>query len=95
MRAERYQDGFDVKVVPCGVKTTMVPGEPRTERRLTGHRTETVVVQPAGSRTVTRRIPVPCRRVTVYPDCGPMGGPMAGTTEVMTQSQYRAAVRGR
>lgn len=91
-RYERYQDGtrterrcsgFDTKQVQVGTRTLKVPA---------GTRQREVVVCPAKTRVERERITIPCRRVTVVPDGAAKGTPLAGTEEVLTESEYAAAV---
>jgi hypothetical protein len=83
--------GIERQVVEHDV-SRRVPAALEISLRRTGWRTETEVVCPATTRTVTERVTIPCRRVTVVPDGAPYVAPLPGTEGCMTQSEFAAAL---
>ncbi len=91
-RYERYQDGTRTERRCTGYKTEEVQCGTRTIKVCAGTREKVIEVCPARMTTRTERITIPCRRVTVVPDGSTKGAPLAGTDEVMTESEFAAAV---
>ena len=92
-REECYQSGTRTEQVFVGNRTEVVQTGVRTEQRCTGYTTEERVLQPARSDVVSERFVVPARRVTVA--IGVPANevrPLAGTSEVLTQAEFDAAV---
>ena len=87
-RLERKQVGTRMEKVLTGYRTEQVKIGERERRICVGHDEEWIVVAPARARTVTETTQVPCERVTVVPDGTTRDAPLAGTTRVLTQSQY-------
>jgi hypothetical protein len=88
-RCKCVQTGTELRQEVVNRVETVKAGEV-AERRVVGWRTETVVVAPARVETVREWVvTTPERRVTV----GPVGSrPLPGTTEVLTDDQFRAAI---
>lgn len=78
-RLERVQDGTTRRAVQTGTQTV---------QRLTGYKTEQVLVEPATTRTVVDVVEHPCRTVTVIPDGATRTQPLEGSSEVLTRSEY-------
>jgi hypothetical protein len=92
-RTKDVHVGDAVVQQPVARSQPVVVGE-REEQRLTGWRTETVVVAPARFETVRERVLVPERWITVAASGAAASGtmPLPGTTQVMTEAEYRAAL---
>jgi hypothetical protein len=92
-RRERYQSGTETRTVCVGTRPeTRQVGE-REERRHVGFREEIVVVEPARVDTFRECVQMPERVVTVVPDSAPPSTPpLSGTTEVLTETEYRNAL---
>ena len=92
-RQESYQSGWRTTKVFVRNRTDVVQSGVRTERRCTGYTTEERVIRPARTDVVTERIMIPARRVTVATGA-PVDQvqPLAGTTEVLSQIEYEAAL---
>jgi hypothetical protein len=79
--------GDAVVAQPVARAQPVVVGE-REEQRITGWRTETVVVAPARVETIRELVHVPERWVTV---AATGTAPLPGTTQTMTEEEFRVA----
>jgi hypothetical protein len=91
-RLERRLNGTRQEERITGYRNERIQVGERTERRLAGHRTEVVVTCPAQTRVVTACEPVPCESVTVVPDGKTRDQPLAGTSRILTESEYQTAI---
>jgi hypothetical protein len=89
-RTERVRTGTREEQVVTGTRCERTQVGQREERRFTGWRHESVVVEPAKTQTVTESVHEPCETVTVIPDGTMREAPLAGTSRVLTESQYRS-----
>jgi hypothetical protein len=82
--------------VTTGIRRHRVRDGSKTVRRKVGTHTIVEEVEPASSRTERSCRTIPCQRVTVVADEN-MGkiDPLPGTSIVMSQSEYDAAVAGK
>jgi hypothetical protein len=95
-RTESVQTGTETRQVVAGYRTERIQTGERTERRITGWRTEPIVVRPAEMRTVRRYVCVPARAVTLTAAEDPTAfRPLPGTSEVMSEEDYRRLVAAR
>lgn len=94
-RQERYVTGTTTQRVFAGNDVEVVQTGTRAEQRLTGYKNELVVVAPATTRLVRERIEIPCRRVTVVADGAAATQAMPGTSDVLTETEYRTVLAAR
>jgi hypothetical protein len=91
-RTETFVSGTEKRVVSDGERCEVVKVGERDEARQTGWRTDTVVVTPARTETVRECLQVPAQDVTVVEQGDPnRAAPMAGTTRVMSEDDFRRA----
>jgi hypothetical protein len=88
---ERVRCGWRKVEVPCGTTTEQVCVGTREVVRRVGWQADVREVRPATTRIVREPVAHPCRRVTVVPDGAAKGAPVAGTTEVLTDSELAEA----
>ena len=82
VETKRVRGGHDEEVVRTGT---------RVERILKGYACEVIEVEPARTEVVKETITIPARKVTVVAD-GSEAKPLPGTTQVLTESELKAAV---
>lgn len=80
---ERIIEGYDVERVQVGT---------REARRLKGYHTKLVEIAAASSRVLEQRITLPARRVTVVPPDAVEQALLPGTSAVLSEAEYDAAV---
>lgn len=91
-RIVREQVGTEPAQVLAGYREQREQVGEREERRFAGWSARQVMTRAASSRTVRECVPVPCETVTVIPDGTTREQPLAGTSRVMTESEYREAL---
>jgi hypothetical protein len=90
---QRCQVGWAQKTRVCGTRTEERCVGTRPVTRRVGWRDETVAVRPDGTRVVHDVKCHPRTVVTVVPDGGLRPAPLAGSTIVMSESEYAAAIQ--